>query len=252
MRSFLLVVDAGGGEEQVQDLVQSLQLDGVTARLVARTAWWRVARWGESREPLEEMAESARQATDLRVSVLAAADLGQIQAPRGLLGATEDGRLSLAGSGWQGEEEEEGETVDLSLASFSLAVPGAIVVRRFRHQEQRERSSRKMGTIQHEGRQRRVGVLDLFGPDGALRLVSGATDFSHLPGNFQGTGPRSFALFQKWLEQEMEVLGRRTCEPIRSAPGVQPEEGLSEFQITGWPMWEDHSRICALHLEHRR
>ncbi len=251
MQPFLLVTDAGGGEAQVQDLVQSLQLDGVTARLVARTTWWRVARWGESQEPLEEMAERTRQATGLRVSVLKAADLGEIQPPRGLLGATEDGRLSLTGPGWQGEEEENGETVDLSLASFSLVVPGAIAIRRFRHQERRERSSRKMGTIQLEGRQRRVGVLDLHGPDGALRIVSGATDFSHLPGNFQGKGPRSYALFQSWLEQEMEVLGRRVCDPTRSAPGVKPEGGPLEFEITGWPVWEDHSRICALHLAHR-
>jgi hypothetical protein len=97
-----------------------------------------------------------------------------------------------------------------------------------------------------------VGVLDLFGPDESLRLVSGATDFSHLPGNFQGTGPRSFALFQSWLAQEMEVLGRRTCEPLRAAPTVKLEDGPTELQLTGWSVWEDHSRICALHLAHRR
>jgi hypothetical protein len=251
LKPFLLVVDAGGGEEQVQALVQSLQLDGVTARLVARSNWWRVARGGESREPLEELAEDTRRATDLQVSVLAATDLAQVPAPRGLMGATEDGLWSVTKPGWQGEEEEA-VAVKLSLASFSLAVPGSIVIRRFRHRERRERSSRKMGTIQHEGRQRRVGVLDLHGPDESLRLVSGVTNFSRLPGDFQGTGPRSFSLFQSWLEQELEVLGRRICEPLRSAPGTQSEDNPSEFQITGWPVWEEYSRICALHLAHRR
>ena len=251
MLPFLLVVDAGGGEAQVQALVRSLQLDGVTARFVASSSWWRVARGGESREELEEMAERTRAATGLRVSVLATADLAQGESPRGLLGAGEDGRWCLAGPGWQGEEQEV-EWVEGRLAAFSLALPGTVVIRRYRHHARRERSFRKTGAVRHEGRERRVGVLDLHGAEGSLRIVSGSTDFTHLPGEFQGVGPRSFALFLSKLGQEMEVLGRRICEPSRAPSGVKTKELPEEIQITGWPVWEEHSRICASHLAHRR
>jgi len=246
-RPWLLVVDSGGGDERVEPLARSLGLDGVTAGMIARSSWWRVARWGDSKEELLKYADLGRRSTGLRISVISTEALSEMESPRGVLGAEEDGRLVLTEPGWRGEEEQEGELSDLRLEDFTLAVPGRIVIRRYRLESKRDRWSHRKGQVQRELGERRLSVVDLYGDAGAVRLVAGVTDFTGLPGHFEGSGARSFAAFLEALEPRTELLGRRTCQPQHAAPMAEDETSPDRTRASGWPIWEEHSRICSLH-----
>ena len=105
---------------------------------------------------------------------------------------------------------------------------------------------------QTEMGERRVEVLDLHGTLHSVRIVAGSSDLSGMPGHSEGPGLIAYRLFLDSLADRMELLGRRTCYPQGMAPMLLDEGSPAQKSLTGWPIWEEHSRICALHAMRRR
>lgn len=250
-RAFLLVIDGAGDPEVGPVLARALGLDHVTGRLLAVPRHPTVARRAEDRADLDPAAAAVRRESGMAAMVVSRDDLLAVTAPRLVLRAQGLDDLVVTDLPlWSAADVRPdalpaGETADGR--GVMLAVPGEVVVRRFRTQAARRGRD---ATVRDSG-ERRVGVLDLHAEGAFFRLVEGVTDFAGLPGHHATSSRLSLrglveGLGQRW--PTARVLGRRVCQPgDRPARGEDVPDGLA-LQSSGWPVWEEHSRLCRLLL----
>jgi len=241
-----LIIEGLGGPDRAEALAEALYLDLATARLNAVSQWSRTALRGDDREALERMAARAN-AGGIQATVTNRDAL--LNAPTALwvVGRLSDGRWSVCD---QAPERADPDAVrmvgqhEVTSDDFTLAVPGDVVIRRYKERGG-GRWSRGDSSVS-ELPERRVSVLDLYGSGPPLRLVVGVTHFDELPGHEPTSATRSLKnlvgrLAETW--PGIRVEGRRICAPFKTG---RLAEGEQRAEVSGWPLWEEHSRACWL------
>ncbi len=231
-------------------LSQATRLDMMTLRMLSHHAYAQVAVRSDDRSDLLGRAEAARE-LGVQASVWERGDLEAIETPPVLLGRTESGWQVCRVPLWQDNVPFDpsapppGEA--LAMLDVSLAVPGEVVVGRYRRTQESGRLGRKREASTRSVGESRVGVLDLHGEGAFLRVVENITDFSGLPGVVTQSTRRSF---QGLLEHLSELFpgvtmsGRRVCQSADGKPSVRAGLGLVR---SGWPLFEEHTRLLRLH-----
>lgn len=254
-RPYALVIEGLGGPERAPALAEALEMDPATARLNAVSHWSRTALRGDDREALERLAIRAR-SVDIAAAVLDREALLLAPAALWVIGRIQDeGRPSTRWVVCARPPERldpdaalEAGTLEVEAGGFRLAVPGDVVIRRFRERTS-TRWTRGDGGVQELG-ERRASVLDLYGDGPPLRLVVGLTSFEGLPGYVSTSGARSLKNLVEQLQDAwpgIRVEGRRVCAPFKTG---RIADGEDTAQVSGWPLWEEHSRSCwLLHKE---
>ena len=247
---WMLILAGPGNADLGPSLAQALGVDGVTARLAAVARAPRVAL--RSDEPETLRAAAARvQRLGISAVVVCRDELGEIASPDVVLGVERPGRLSVSASTpWDGERPlvPPADLRSLPWAGLSLAVPGDVVVRRYRVGRSLARGRRKERVLRL-GSERRVRVLDLHGPGRFVRVVAGLTDTSALPGHDAGSALRAFNGLVEGIPKilgKCAVEGERTCSPGTAPPIPDGYDGSSPIEISGWSTWEEHSRLARL------
>ncbi len=132
---------------------------------------------------------------------------------------------------------------------LDLALPGEVVVQRFR-------SARGGGRPKHlrehrvrEVGQQRIAVLDIYDADQLFRITEGHTALDGYAGYQASSFRRSLkSLVGALAEQSAAwLIAPRVCQPGLGAVESTSGEG-GKTQDTGWPGWEEHSRTCRLLL----
>lgn len=148
---------------------------------------------------------------------------------------------------WEGDPEE---TRGLRGAPWPWAPPvlgvlGEVTVVRSRSASAPGRFARKtLGTGPTVLDERRIGVLDLWAADGGqLRLVEGLSDAGDARVPF-----RSLVEAITAAAPGLRLTGRRVCRPEEGRAAGEPGESVSR---SGWPSFEEHTRLCWLHLRPR-
>jgi hypothetical protein len=248
-KPFALVIAGQLGVDRMEELADALELDLATARLQVASQWSRVALRAGDRAPLERLARKAR-AVGIGATVVGRDDLLEVPAALWLIGRLESGRWMVCARPPERVDPDAAQaagTLEVESGPFRLAVPGDVVIRRYKGRTS-SRWSRQDGGVQDLG-ERRVSVLDLYGEGPPLRLTVGVTHFEGLPGYEPSSGPRSMKNLLQQLDTiwpEIHVEGRRVCAPTKTgdAGGEGDDAGVQE--LSGWPLWEEHSRSCWL------
>jgi hypothetical protein len=126
-----------------------------------------------------------------------------------------------------------------------LGVLGEVTVVRSRSASAPGRFARKtLGVGPTVLDERRLGVLDLWGEDGLhLRLVEGLTDSGESRAPFRALVETITA-----AAPALRLTARRVCRPEESRAAGEPGEAVVR---SGWPTFEEHTRLCWLHLRGR-
>lgn len=248
-QEWALVLESPSGADAASALAEALELDLATARMLTPARAVRVVRRALGREELERFAARLRERMGLRATILSREALRKIAPPRFVLrlGAQ---RWSLAdGPLWELDPERLAAVVGEEVApgEVRFAVVGEVVTRRYRASAG-GRGARK--DLKPElVAERRVGVVDLHGPGLFLRLVEAASDPSpHAPPS--PALPRFRAFIDGLAERfpGIYVEARRVCRPMDTPTlreGAEHNEGV---EVSGWPIFEEHTRMCRLHL----
>jgi len=248
-RSHLLVVDGAGDAGVGPRLAGALGVDHATGRLLAVCRHPLVARRAEDRGDLGRLALAVRQEAGLAAEVVTRDDLLAVAAPRmvlrshGLDGLEVTTQALWSVSDVRPDALPRGEPADAG--GVVLAVPGEVVVRRYRATAGRRG---KDPAIRDSG-ERRVGVLDLHAEGAFFRVVEGITDFAGLPGHHASSARLALrglveSLGERW--PAARVLGRRVCQPGDRPVLREGEADTGALEATGWPAWEEHTRLCRL------
>ncbi|HND30235.1 MAG TPA: hypothetical protein PLA94_09560, partial [Myxococcota bacterium] len=236
---YLLAVEHAAPETYVS----GLGLDLPTARALSATGVPRVALRSDDRAELERRSRKGR-ALGLRAQVLEREQLREAMVWL-VLSSPSAGKLAVTGEPlWEDPPEPGSWPPDrvMRAEDFRLAVPGEVVSQRQRGGHQASRWERKRFTAGGSTQEQRTTVLDIHSPLGILRFVEGITQFSGLPGEDPNSQRRSRQGFQELLQAGgLTVLPRRSCSP---ASATTEEDGSTSG--SGWPIWEEHSRICRL------
>jgi len=246
-KPFSLYVECPNDPTTAPRIARALGVDGVTAHSLAVCRYPRAARRGEDDEWLAAMAERYRTGLGLMASVIPRDSLLDIGLPKVILGpAGRRGFQVSTAAVWAGQDHDpfrHGSGVQDP--PIKLAVPGAIVVARYRGTNR----GRGRGYGYLLSRENRIGVLDLHGPGVFLRLVENITDFTGMPGHDVGSARRSFRGFHDQLGlwfPGIRKLGPRVCRPPEP-PDPNPEQPLQQaLRVDGWSGWEEHTRQCRL------
>lgn len=236
---YLLAVEHAAPETYVS----GLGLDLPTARALSATGAPRVALRGDNRLELERRCQKGR-ALGLRAQVLDKEQLREAMVWL-VLSSPAAGKLAVTGEPlWEDPPDPGSWPPDrvLRAEDFRLAIPGEVVSQRQKAGHQAARWERKRYTAAGSTQEQRASVLDIHSPMGILRFVEGITQFSGLPGEDPNSQRRSRQGFQELLQAGgLTVLPRRSCAPT----GATTEEDGSTTS-SGWPIWEEHTRICRL------
>ena len=249
---FMLVIDGRTAGEGVALLAKALQIDVVTTRLHARQPYPTVVLRGPDREDLEQRAVRVRRLTKIPVGVVARDELAAIAPPFAVVGQGAPGRLRIAKAPLWEMEVDPGawpETEEIDAAGFILAVPGEVIIRRFREGLSQPKLTRLREARAHELAERRVNVIDLHGPERSIRFSSGATDFRGLPGYDAASSLRSVRGLIEQLPTWMPgiaLVGRRVCTAPEGLPAFREGEKTERVELTGWSTWEEHTRLSWL------
>ncbi|MBK7760230.1 MAG: hypothetical protein IPI35_28245 [Deltaproteobacteria bacterium] len=243
-----LVIDGLADAARAPALASALGQDLATARLHAVSAHPKVVQRGDDEAALTARAERLR-AEGIATSVLHRSMVQRLGRPalarsfvwggpvRGL-----DGRAF-----WEGDPEEVRAQRGAPWPWFEpiLGVLGEVTVVRSRSASAPGRFARKtLGTGPTVLDERRVGVLDLWGEDGGhLRLVEGLTDSGDSRAPF-----RSLVETITSAAPGLRITARRVCRPEESRAAGEPGEAVVR---SGWPTFEEHTRLCWLHLHGR-
>jgi len=249
-RHWMLILAGPGDAELSQPLARALGVDGITARLAAVARAPRVALRSDAPETLRAAALRV-QRLGVSAVVVSRSELADIASPDVVLGVSEPGRLSVSATvSWKGEHPSESppDLRTLPWAGLSLAVPGEVVVRRYRPGRSLARGRRQERVLRLSTEQR-VQVLDLHGPGRFLRVVAGLTATEGLPGHDPSSVLRAYNGLVSGLPEllvKCRIEGDRTC-----APGPAPElpdghDGSTPIVASGWALWEEHSRLARL------
>lgn len=259
---FVLVMEGLGDIQRAQTLARILEVDVATARLHCLGRVPRALIRGPQREPLVAKAAAIRAEMGVMAAVVARDELLALHPPlacvAGAVGSATGWRMQcVAWPGWLEPPvlEQLDAAMWIPLTRIHLAVPGEVVSRRFREEAHKQKLTR-FREGRHDLGERRVQVLDLYGDssqDGtgagqphALRLMVGMTDFSGLPGSESGSGLRSIRGLEELLKlhfPEVRIEARHTAQPGEHVrPSPDPEQPIQ--QVTGWPQWDEHTRLC--------
>jgi len=245
-RPYGLIIEGLGGPDSAPALADALHLDLATARLNAVSHWSRTALRDDDRESLERLAARAN-AGGIRAVVADRETLLKVPTALWVVGRMSDGRWYVCRQTPERADADAARAAgQLSVSSddFTLAVPGDIVIRRYKERGG-GRWSRGDASLS-EMPERRVSVLDLYGSGPPLRLVVGVTDFEGLPGHEPSSATRSLKNLVDRLAEVwpgIRVEGRRVCAPFKAG---RLAEGEQRAEVSGWPLWEEHSRSCWL------
>ncbi|MCK6520727.1 hypothetical protein L6R49_04720 [Myxococcota bacterium] len=243
-----LVIDGLADAARAPALASALGQDLATARLHAVSAHPKVVMRGEDEAALQARAERLR-AEGVHTSVLHRSMVQSLGRPPLARSFVWGGPvLALDGRAyWEGDPEEVRALKGLAWpwTAPSFGVLGEVTVVRSRSASAPGRFTRKtLGTGPTVLDERRIGVLDLWGEDGArLRLVEGLTDAGEARSPFRAIVEAITA-----AAPGLRVTARRVCRPEERRPTGEPGESLSR---SGWPTFEEHTRLCWLH-ERRR
>ena len=236
---YLLAVEHAAPETYVS----GLGLDLPTARALSATGAPRVALRSDNRAELERRCQKGR-ALGLRAQVLEKEQLREAMVWL-VLSSPAAGKLAVTGEPlWEDPPDPGSWPPDrvLRAEDFRLAIPGEVVSQRQKAGHQAARWERKRYTGAGSTQEQRASVLDIHSPMGILRFVEGITQFTGLPGEDPNSQRRSRQGFQELLQAGgLTVLPRRSCAPT----GATTEEDGSTTS-SGWPIWEEHTRICRL------
>lgn len=243
-----LVIDGLADAARAPALVTALGQDLATARLHAVSAAPKVVQRGEDEAALQARAERLR-AEGIHTSVLHRSMVQRLGRPvlaRSFVWGgpvwTLDGRAH-----WEGDPEEVRALrgAPWTWGAPLLGVLGEVTVVRSRSASAPGRFARKtLGVGPTVLDERRVGVLDLWGEDGLhLRLVEGLTDSGDSRAPFRAMVETITA-----AAPALRLVARRVCRPEESRAAGEPGEAIIR---SGWPTFEEHTRLCWLHLRGR-
>ena len=243
-----LVIDGLADAARAPALASALGQDLATARLHAVSAHPKVVQRGDDEAALLARAERLR-AEAVPTSVLHRSMVQRLGRPalarsfvwggpvRGL-----DGRAF-----WEGDPEEVRAQRGAPWPWFEpiLGVLGEVTVVRSRSAAAPGRFARKtLGVGPTVLDERRIGVLDLWGEDGQhLRLVEGLTDSGDSRAPFRALVETITA-----AASGLKLTARRVCRPEESRAAGEPGEAVVR---SGWPTFEEHTRLCWLHHQAR-
>jgi len=248
-QAYVLVVEGRGEVARAPGLALALAVDNATARLIAAARCPKVALRGEDSGPLEEAARRVEELAGLAAAVVAREALRDALPPDPVLAFADEGLVDLGeGAPWLDPEgAPRGSGRRSALGAVRLVVPGEIVVRRYRKAADRLRGT-TLSSLQESG-ERRIFVVDLHGEAGFWRLCEGLTDLRGLSGveahaqrrSLKGLLERSEALFPG-----ARLFESRICVPSEPPSRRPEEEGLGPQEVAGWPLWEEHTRLCRV------
>jgi hypothetical protein len=250
-KQWMLLIDPPGVPDAAQQMARSLRLDAATCRLHARASFPRACLRSDDRGDLALRAE--RYSLDLGrpAKVLSRDDLLDLD-PAMTVHRTvfqQDWRAS-GGHTWL-QDSETASRADQTAVSWPhdalLFVVGEVQIRTYRPGATNSRMLRKRDTGLQASGERRIGVVDVHTPSRILRVTTEHTDLAGWPG-VTGRGPLAM---RGWLDgvpthwPNARLLGKRVCPP-EERPSTLGEDGVTEAQATGWPVFEEHSRAARL------
>ena len=249
---YALVLDCPGDAARAPVLARVLEVDGVTARMLAVSRHPRVALRSADPEPLHRLSSRYQVKIGLNAAVVPREALLDIDLPRVVLGPAGLQSFRVTDTPlWL--QEVHDPLIDGSVVrspQLLLAVPGEVVTSHYRSNSDTARRGRRRDAYELS-RETRTGVLDLHGPGIFLRVVEGATDFQGLPGYTISSRRRSFRglveNIQQWFPNAQR-FGSRVCRPTEN-PHPTPDQPLRpKLEVNAWPMWEEYTRLCRLLL----
>lgn len=248
---WMLILACPGDRSKASALARVLGVDGVTARMAALARAPRVVLRSETVHELTRKAEQLRSELTLPAVVASREQLLQIAAPDVVLeGRSPDGLLVSAAWPWTAEApvSPPADARVLAQDGVMLAVPGEVVVRRYRVGRSLARGRRQDKVLRLASEQRHR-VVDLHGPGLFARVVAGVTDTSALPGHDPRSGLRAVQGLldhvDNWLPEAV-VQGERTVAPGSAPTMPEGHDGAAPIEASAWPLWEEHSRLCRL------
>ena len=249
---YALVLECPGDAMRAPVLARALEIDGVTARMLAVSRYPRVALRSADPEPLHRLCERYRSAIGLGAAVVPRDALLDIDLPKVILGPAglQGFRICDAPLWLQPEHDPLVDVSVLRGPQLLVAVPGEVVTCHYRIAPDSRARHRRQDAYQLS-RESRIGVLDLHGPGFFLRVVEGATDFRGLPGYVVQSSRRSFRGLVENISQwfpAIERFGSRVCRPTENPMPPPDQPLLARLEINAWPMWEEYTRQCRLLL----
>jgi hypothetical protein len=231
------------GTAEATVLAEALQVDAVTARAAALAAGTRIVLRSADRDAVDRRVANARRLA-LRARTITREMLLTVPAAWTAVGWDGERVRAVDAALWEDPPEPgnlpAGEA--FSLDGVLLAVPGEVEVSVSsprREPGRLERSRYEPGTT--AGTSTRVGVLDLHLLTGIVRVVETVTDFRGLNADSTSARPSYHAL----VEDLGRLLPGVPAEPRRVCPTGTPRPTPDgRILASGWPTWEEHSRVC--------
>jgi len=246
-RTFALAMEGLGDVERHLELVQTLGIDGVTARMLAIARQPRIALRSDDRQRLDELAQALKGTLGIKAAVFDRDEMLDI-GPARLLTSFSDGVRAVTVSDWLADlhaiaKRDDGDTVN---EPPWLVAAGEVVILRYK-------PGKVGGRLKHlrEGKleaasEQRLAVVDLHLSSGIVRILEGATDLSAAPGAIMDGFRRTLrVLSEQWTEHGVAALEPRTCAPAMDSAHTRIEEHGGRI-ASGWPEWEEHSRSARL------
>ena len=252
-RPYALVLDCPEDPTRAPLLARALEIDGVTARMLAVSRYPRVALRSADPEPLLRLRDRYRSILGLGSAVVPREALLDIDLPQVVLGpaGAQSFRVCDAPLWLQPDHDPLVDVSVVRTPNVLVAVPGEVVTCHYRAASD-SRPRRRQKDSYQLSRETRIGVLDLHGPGIFLRVVEGATDFRGLPGHIGTSSRRSFrglvANISEWFPS-IQRFGSRVCRPTENPNPAPDQPILTRLEVNAWPMWEEYTRQCRLLLD---
>lgn len=225
---------------------QALEIDPATARSLAASPWTRIALRSGEPDGLERRAARAR-AAGIAATVLTREQIAATPVALSAVHMEDATRWGVVSSElWAAPPApDQVPDVDARELEFALCIVVGEVESRVanagREQSRWERKQVGTGTAVRE---HRALVIDLHLADEVVRVVEGLTELRGVPGAAPG---RSGAVFRQLVEALPTLFPGVPIEPRRvctAGPPTPAEDGT--LRSSGWPTWEEHSRVCRL------
>lgn len=234
-----LVISPIGDPTLLPAVAQALEVDMATARTFANVRHTQVALRGGDSGPLERRRVALR-GQGLRATLVARESLVREPLALSVLGRDGDRWRVVEAPLWGDEPDPTERPLGDLLApgAITLAVLGEVETRTWRGAPEASRWQRARYTADQAPATRRVTVVDLHTASHILRLTDGLTVLRE-----RDPLARALKEFIDVLETSfpgIHIEARRNC--------VAPSTGGDNARSTsGWPLWEEHTRMCRIH-----